>query len=335
MKIGKVPESVLRRSVLKQLKIVRPEVVMGPAAGEDCAAIQLAAEEMILLSTDPVTISTQKAGYEAVHLTANNLASSGAEPVGVMITILLPEKAKEKDLKQLIKDIQQACTELGIDVLGGHTETTDAVKRIVVTATGIGKVKKEELTATKGAGPEEDIILTRYAAMAGTAAIAWKQEEQLRSRYSKDFVDSAKELGKALSIVQEAKIAKECGATSMHDVEECGIYGALWELAAASQVGLRIDLDAIPMKQETVEVCEFFDLNPYKLSSGGCLLITAPRGRDLTDALQRAGIPAVIIGKTTKEQSKIIVREGEDGFLEPPKSDEIYQLCVREREKEL
>ncbi|MEE1313626.1 MAG: AIR synthase family protein [Lachnospiraceae bacterium] len=329
MKIGKVPESVLKRSVFKQLKKNREEVLEGPAVGEDCAVLQLD-EEMVVLSTDPVTDSSERAGTLAVHITTNNLVSSGADPVGVMLTILLPEKAKEKDLKRLMQEIQKECDRLGISVLGGHTETTSAVNRIVVIATGIGKAKRSEIITTSGAGPQEDILMTKYAAMEGTGLIAARREEELRTRYSKDFIQSAKDLLNHISVVKEAEIAREYNVSAMHDVKEGGIYGALWELAAASQVGLKVDLDAIPMKQETVEVCEFFDLNPYKLSSAGCMLMVTPRGRDLADVLNRAGIPTAIIGKTINEQSKIIIREGEEGFLEPPKSDELYKLSMSE-----
>lgn len=325
MKLGKIPESVLKRSVLKQLKKGNEQVLEGPAVGEDCAVVEFN-DEIIMFSSEPATDVSGQAGVRAVHAAVNNLAASGAAPVGIMVTILMPADTREKDLKRLMHEIQRECDRLGISVLGGHTETTDAVNRIVVSATGIGRGEKGQIIRAGGARPNEDIIMTKYAAMEGTGLIARERAEELRTRYSKDFVQNAQDLLCHISVLKEAEIAGEYDTSAMHDIREGGVYGGLWELAAASQVGLKVNLDAIPMKQETVEVCEFFDLNPYKLTSSGCMLIVTPRGRDLVQALCEAGIPAAIIGKTTKDQSRIIIREGEEGFLEPPKSDERFKI---------
>jgi hydrogenase maturation factor len=180
---------------------------------------------------------------------------------------------------------------------------------------------------TGNAKPDQDIVMTKYAAMEGTALISKKKEDELKERYSSDFIQSAKKLIDDISIVKEAKIARTFGASAMHDVRKGGIYGALWELTSAAEIGMEVCLEEVPVRQETVEVCEFYDLNPYKLISGGSLLIVTKNGHELVRKLKGVGIPAAVIGKTTKEQSKKIVREGEAGFLEPPKSDEIYQ-CI-------
>lgn len=325
MKIGKIPESVLKRSVLKQLKKGRKEVLQGPAPGEDCAALCLD-EEIVVLSSNPVTERAGGTGIQAVHTAVNNLLAGGAQPVGILVNIFLPEQAKEKELKALMHEVQQTCDELGISVLGGHTQTTEAVNRIIISVTSVGKAQQRQMIKTGGAKPLQDIVMTKYAALEGTGMIAQRKEQELLTRYNKDFILSAQDLTKDRSVWKEAMIAREYDVSAMHDIREGGIYGGLWELAAASQVGLKVDLDAILMRQETVEVCEFFDLNPYKLNAGGSMLIVTPNGRDLVRALQEAEIPAAIIGKTTKEESRIIIREGEEGFLEPPKSDELYKI---------
>ena len=91
MKIGKIPESVLKRSVFKQIRTKRPEVLVGAGVGEDCAVMKLAEDEVFVLSTDPITGTAKDMGELAVHVTANDLASAGAEPVGMLLTVLLPE----------------------------------------------------------------------------------------------------------------------------------------------------------------------------------------------------------------------------------------------------
>lgn len=151
MQIGKVPENVLKRSVFKQIKLKRDEVLIHPGVGEDCSVLELAPGEVFVLSTDPITGAASDIGTLAVRVTANDLASAGAEPVGILLSILLPQDAQEADLKSLMREIESACEPLNIEVIGGHTEVTPVVNQPVVTVTGVGKVKKDAVIFTKGA----------------------------------------------------------------------------------------------------------------------------------------------------------------------------------------
>ena len=100
MKIGKVSETVLKRSIFKQIHTKRDEVLLGAGVGEDCAAVKLSPGEIFVISTDPITGTVKDVGMLAIQITANDLASSGAEPVGVMLTVLLPEEIEEEDGEQ-------------------------------------------------------------------------------------------------------------------------------------------------------------------------------------------------------------------------------------------
>lgn len=331
MKIGKVPENVLKRSVFKQIKLKREEVLIHPGVGEDCSVMELAPDEVFVLSTDPITGAASDIGTLAVHVTANDLASAGAEPVGILLTILLPQSAEEADLKSLMKEMASACEMLNIEIIGGHTEVTPAVNQPIVTVTGVGKVKKDQVLFTKGARPGQDIVVTKWIGLEGTAIIAAGKEGQLKEHYSQDFIDRAKGFIQYISVVKEALAARDFGVSAMHDVTEGGIFGALWEVAAAGGVGLSVDLKKVPLRQETVEICEFFDLNPYQLISSGSLLIACDRGHDLTEALEKIGIHSAVIGKFTDNNDKIIVYdEGETRYLEPPKTDELYKVKMVE-----
>ncbi len=112
----------------------------------------------------------------------------------------------------------------------------------------------------------------------------------------------------------------------MHDVTEGGIFGALWELAESSGVGLEIDLKKIPVRQETIEISEFFQINPYELISSGCMLMASPDGNELLRNLQKAGIPAALIGKAMSGNDRVLLNEEERRFLEPPKTDQLYKV---------
>ena len=168
--------------------------------------------------------------------------------------------------------------------------------------------------------------MTKWLGLEGTSIIAKEKEEELLTRYPKALVDAAKGFDAYLSVLPEAAIAVESGVSAMHDVTEGGIFGALWELAESAGVGLEIDLKKLPIRQETVEVCEFFDINPYELISSGSMLMAASDGNGLVRALRAADIPAVCVGKVTAGNDRVIVSGEERRFLEPPKADELYTV---------
>lgn len=328
MQIGKVPETVLKRSILKQIKTSRPEVLVGPGVGEDCAVLSLEEDEVFLVSTDPITGATKDIGKLAVHITANDLASSGGEPIGVMITALLPERVREIEIKTIMADVEETCRELNMAVLGGHTEVTDVVNRPVLTVTGIAKAKKDRLITTSGAKPGQDVIVTKWIGLEGTSILAKERETALLSRYPKQLIETAKGFDQYLSVLREAATAVKSGVSAMHDVTEGGIFGALWEVAESAGVGLRIDLKKLPIRQETVEICEYFNINPYELISSGSMLIVADKGHDLVMALEAEGIHAAVVGKTTDDNDRVVINGEETRFLEPPKTDELYKALA-------
>lgn len=326
MKIGKIPETVLKRSVFKQIRHRRDEVLVRPGVGLDCSILKLAEDEVCVLSTDPITGTVDDIGAYAVHITANDIACSGAEVVGIMLSILLPYPTSEQDLKALIRDIEAECEKYNIEVLGGHTECTKAVNQPIVTVTGVGKMKHDEVFPAKGVKPGQEIVLTKWAGLEGTAILAKAKEEMLRTRYSSNFIDGAKDFLQYISILPEAKICKGRRVFAMHDVTEGGIFGALWELGASANLGVEVDLDKIPMRQETIEICEFFDLNPYSLISSGSLLIVTDEANHLVMDLEKNGIKATVIGKMIAGNDRVVYNEEERRFLAPSQPDELYKV---------
>jgi len=326
VKIGKVSESILKRSVFSQIKTKRKEVLVGAGVGEDCAALKLENGEIFVISTDPITGTAKDVGKLAVHITANDIASSGAEPIGIMLSLLLPEWVTEREMKEIMGQVEDACHVLNIQIMGGHTEVTKAVNQPVMTVTGVGKIDQGSLLSTRGAKPGQDIILSKWIGLEGTSIIAKEKEKELLNRFPKHMIERAKEFDQYLSIIPEAKIGVEMKVSSMHDVTEGGIFGALWEMAEASEVGLEIDLKEIPVKQETIEICEYFNINPYELISSGCMLMASSDGNLLVRELEKVGIHAVVIGKALKGKDRILLNEEEKRFLEPPKTDELYQV---------
>ena len=329
MKAGKIAESVLKRSVLRQLHTEPEEVLLGAAVGEDCAAIDLKDQNTVVLSSDPVFGSLEQPeelAKRVVWRAVNNLASAGAVPVGIMITVLFPTSANEPQLRTLMQKLSEACQAQKLVILGGHTEVTRAVNQPVITVTGVGPTQKDKLVRTSGVKPGMDIIATNWIALEGTVRIANAKEEELRTRYAQPFIDKAKKLEVYIPILSEAAVACMSGVSAMHDVSEGGIFAALWEMAEASGVGLEIDLKKIPLRQETVEICEFFGINPYKLVSGGCMLMAAADGNAIVREIEKAGGTASIIGKATDSNDRVLWNEDERRFLETPQTDEINKI---------
>lgn len=316
----------MKRSILKQIKTKREEVLSGAGVGGDCAVLSFSGEEVCVMSMDPVTVGRGRSARCAVMETVNDLAAGGAEPVGIMVTALLPETITEDGMKQMMAETEQTCRELNIQIIGGHTEISEAVNKPVLIVSGVGKAKKGKAAVTGGAKPGQDIVVTKWIGLEGTAIIAKEKETELRQKYPAHLIEEAKELERFLSILPEAAAAVRNGTLVMHDVSEGGIFGALWELAESSGTGLEIDLKKLPVKQETIEVCEFFDLNPYELISGGALLLAADNGFDLVKALEKEHIPAAVVGKVTDNNDRVVINEEERRFLEPPKSDEIHKI---------
>lgn len=326
MEVGKVSESVLKRTILKQIKHRREEVLVGPGVGEDCCVVGLEDGEVIVLSADPITGTKEMLGSLAVHITANDIASSGADIIGILLTILLPEGFRESELKEIMKEAEAVCASLNIEIMGGHTEITTAVNQPIITVTGVGKMPKTQIIKTAGAIVDDEIVMTKWAGLEGTAILAKEKEAELLTRYNKDFINNGKELSNKISVVPESRIGRKLGVRAMHDVTEGGIYGALWEMGAASNVGMEVDLTKIPIKQETIEICEFYDLNPYQLISSGVMLMITDKANLLVDELKKEGIPAAVIGRITSGNDRVVINGDERRFLSPPKSDELYKV---------
>ncbi len=329
MRNGKVSENVLKRSVLKQIGNVRDEVLCGAGVGIDCAVMSFEEDEETVISTNPVSAPIDIVCTHGVHRALNNVAAAGAEPLGVLISSLLPEDTEEKELREMMSQAEEICSRYNVQIIGGHTEVMVNIEKPVLTVTGIGKRKKSGASESRKIKPGQDVIVSKWIGLEGTSMIAGEYKTELLTRYPVRMIEEAEEFKNLISVIPEAAAALKSDVCGMHDISQGGIFGALWEMAEEAGVGLEIDLKKIPVRQETIEICEFFDLNPYELLSGGSLLMTADDGIGLVSALRKEGVPAVIVGKTTSGNDRVLFNEEEKRFLELPKADQIYKLYCR------
>ena len=331
LEIGKVPVEILNRLVLNPINNnvnKRDDIIIRPSTGEDCSAVDLGGE-ICVLSTDPITAAGSNAGYLVVHINCNDAASAGAEPIGMLLTALMPEGSTEGDLKDIIDGAYKAAGELGIEILGGHTEITTAVNKPVVNGTVIAKTKDRKFISSGGAKPGQHIIMTKWAAIEGTSIIAGDYENELKGIVSEELIADAKGLASKISVVKEGIIATEYGATAMHDATEGGILGAIWEVAECSNVGVEVYADEIPVLECTKELCRAAGINYLRLISSGTMIITAFDGELMVKKLKDSGVNAAVIGRITEKGRYVTQNEIRNEHI-PQEKDEIYRIKIRQ-----
>lgn len=325
MNNGKVKEAILERTIFKAISYKDKAVISGPKEGND-AAVLSNNEEVTVISTNPVTYNFKGMEELAIASAVNNVIAKGGVAKAVELTILMPERYKETALKKVMQKINAVCREYNVTISGGHTEVTPAVNSVVLSVTAIGACNYNEVISNENIKTDMDIVMSKYIALPGTLMIYDKKKYELGKRFSSNFIESVTDYAKYYNIYEEAQIAKSQGVFGMHDVSRGGIMNALWEMAENGNVGIEIDVDKILVKQETIEFCELFNLNPYEMMSTGVLLMVTNDGDKLASELRKEEIPASVIGRTTNNNDRIIIRNDERGFITPPKGDEIYKI---------
>lgn len=324
MKVGKLNWDDLKSIIDENRGYKREDVRIRSSIGEDCSVINFGDYECIL-STDPITGAESGIGKLAVHINCNDIASSGVEPVGILVTILAPENTTLDQIKQVMKEIHEETQKLNVEILGGHTEITTAVNRIIVSCTAIGKGLKEMAVATAGAKVGDDIIVTKQLGMEGTAIIVNDYYDTARKILSASEIEEAKNYVEELSVVKEGIISGKFGVNSMHDITEGGVLGALWEVAKASNVGFRVYKDKMPISEATNKLCNKYEIDVLRFISSGSMLITTDNGEALVGKLKASGINAAVIGNITNVKG-ILIENQVEIEVEPPERDELFSL---------
>ncbi|MGH7276834.1 MAG: AIR synthase family protein [Candidatus Rokuibacteriota bacterium] len=313
--IGKLRAETLQ-AIFDKHPLRDPRVVVGPRVGEDAAIIDMG-DRYLVATTDPITFATDEIARYAVQVNANDVAVRGARPRWFLATLLLPAGAATDALVTALFDqLHAACEELGVALVGGHTEITRGLDRPVVVGTMLGEVEKAKLVTTGGARVGDAVIMTKGVPLEGAAIIAREKEAELRARgvpaatirKAKGFLQAP-----GLSVLPEAEIACELAEVhAMHDPTEGGIATALVELADAAGVGLRIDRDRIMLLPEAKLLCEAFGLDPLGTIASGALLVTlTPADAGIViHALARESIDCHFIGQVVPREQGVTLVSG-------------------------
>ena len=331
MKLGKIPTDLLD-DLLGTLDSNDPSVLLGPRVGADAAVIKTDGE-LIVAKSDPVTFVSEYIGWYAVHINANDIACLGAKPKWFLATLLLPERTNQTLLREIFDQILTACAELGVTLIGGHTEITQRVDKPVIAGTMLGTVEPKRTVWPSGAQNGDTLLLTKSIALEGTTVIAKELEPLLlKLGLPHTVIDQAKTLltNPGISVVRDAQVA--CKVTeihAMHDPTEGGLATGLFEMAHSAGLGLVVDNDAIPIIPECYEICNVLGLNPLGLLASGSLLLAVDPGdaTKVVAALSKCAINAQPIGQFTNQSSTVSL-QSRRGFTELPKfeRDEIARV---------
>lgn len=331
---GKLPPEMLDR-LLRNLPSEDPRVVIGASVGEDAAIIDFG-DRYLVAKSDPITFATDRIGWYAVHVNANDVATRGAAPRWMMMTLLLPEGAATWEMTEaIVAQTAAACRELGVTLVGGHTEVTYDLPRPIIVGHMLGEVARDRLVTSGGGRPGDVVLLAGAVAVEGTALIAREFGAQAEARgVAAETVAAARRLldEPGISVVNAAHLAVETvQVRAMHDPTEGGLATGLHELAWAGGSGVEVDGDAIPILPECRALCAAFGLDPLGLIASGALLVVV-RPDDLpalAAAYERAAIAWARIGTITeRSQGLRLVRGGRAQPLPRFDQDEVTKLLA-------
>lgn len=319
LRSGKAGENVLDRSVFKRIHAVYNK------------------GEQVTMSADPVTLHVSAIGEYAVYAAVNALSAEKILPTCFRPVILLPPQTEESRLREIMDQISRACASQELVIEGGHTEITSAVTRPVVTGccTGVSMTGCCTGVPMTGNCTEESeypgarqIVMTKWTGMEGSCILA-QEREDLQKVFPETLLHRMRSLGELLSVKKEAVICAEEGALYLTDLSEGGFYAALWRLSKKAQRGLRVDLKSVPVLQETIEIANYFDIDPYRMRSAGSLIAVTDDAERLTARLAKSGIYAVRIGELSpdpKDHDKILMSGEEIRYLDLPQPDELLKI---------
>lgn len=310
MNIGKVPGSVLKRSVVNLIG-------KGPRTGVDAAILGSTGDITTLAATGVGICDSSIAPMLAVFKACNNIWAAGGEVSGVEASFVISDRQKERELKKLTRATLTATRLCHTELVGGHTEVSDAVVRAISTVTAIGSAKGE-VASVKDIRAGMGIVMTKWAGLE-EAAICINNEEthkMLTERFSPYYMSCFEDYTEWLTVFEEARLAKEFGDVIMHDNSDGGVFGSLWDLAEGSGLGFEVNLRDIPIRQEIIELAYLCGLNIYRMKSSGSLLIVTDKAKELAEYITSGGVPAAYIGCFTDNNDKIIRVEDEIRYLE-------------------
>ncbi len=333
LSVGKLDPAFLKTVVFSRLGVQDSRVILGPDVGEDASIIDFG-DRGLVVHSDPITGAVENIGWHAVNVCANDIATRGVRPLWILVVLLLPKGTSADQLKKITVQIDRAAKELGVAVVGGHSEVAPGIDNPILITTALGETPKEKIIRTSGAQIGDSIIVTKGAAIEGTAILSHELDSFLRTKLDRGTINRGKRLIKKISVVEEALTAVSVdGVHAMHDATEGGIAVGLQEIAWASNVGIIAYEQKIPILKETEAICRALKIDPLKTISSGALLIAAQSGKtgEILRVLKNKGISAAMIGEVVnKKEGSYIVRKNRKRLnLSKPLKEELWNALKK------
>ena len=343
MKIGKIDETDFRSLVMGKFGRRDPSVIVPPRTGVDAGVVDLGRGRILVVAEDPIftmpRLPLEMFGRFTVHIGASDVAVMGVRPRYMTYSLLLPPETGREDVRRIVDAIHRAARELGIAIVGGHTGfypgfTAPTIGGITVFAVG----RKKDLVTPAGARPGDEVILTKGPAIETAALLASLREEELLAKHPAALVAKAKRLARSITVVEDALTAAAAGGvTAMHDATEGGVMGGLFEIAAASGVGMEIDEARFVYPDEVRAVCETFGIDPVRAIAEGSLLVTVRPGKSagVIARLKRKRIAASVVGEVLRDRRRRVMRraDGRTEDLAVPDQDPFWPAFFSGLEK--
>ena len=319
LNVGKLSELILKRSVLNKFRNKREEVLSGAKAGADAAVMLVKGQLVTAVSCSSVEYETLLDAKITMTRAVNSVAAEGGSPFAVLVSMIVPPETEESRIKSIMEVLEETASSLNVQIAGGHSEVSDKVNMPVLSVTAYGNGAGELLDSRREKDTlyGQDIVMTGYMALEATGVAAVQHREELS--FAPGYLAGAADYLQELSVVKHAQIALEHGSAVMHDLSETGVFGGLWELGEKMQAGMEIEARNIPVHQETIELSEQLEQNPYTMQSAGSLLVVTRDGNGLVHQYEKQGIHAALIGKVMPGHDKVLLNRDERRFIEQPR----------------
>jgi len=343
--IGKISPKLFDELIATRLGDRNDKVLVGPQNGVDVGIVEIG-DKAVSFTCDPVFIvpeyGWERAAWFAIHIIASDSVTSGLKPSLLAIDLNLPMEMTGEQLEIMWKTMHRECVKLGISIITGHTGRYENCHYPMVGgATMVGIGSKDEYVTPRLACAGDKVIITKGPAIEATGIFATMFPELIEREFGKDFNKKAQQIFYKMSVVDDAMTAvslgvRDNGVTAMQDATECGIWGGLYEIAQAANLGVRVEMESMVVEDCVPDICRYFGIDPYTSISEGTLIISCRenKAQDILNALRKKGIKASIAGEFTQPGlGMVLVREGREEKLEHPIVDPFWRAFYVALEK--
>jgi hydrogenase maturation factor len=227
-----------------------------------------------------------------------------------MFDFNLPPTMTSSDFSKYWEAFHEECAKLSLAIVGGHTGRYEGCDYTIIGGGFLYSIGPEDRYLTSLMAEDGDeIIVTKGVAIETTAILTRAFPRHVKKALGSRLFETAWGYLKKVTTVTDALTAVEVGVhekgiTAMHDATEGGFIAAVMELAAASGLGVELDLESIPLSQETMEICKLFKIDPLTSLSEGTLLITCKPSTTMRvlNRLNSAGISSQVVGQLSRKK---------------------------------